>query len=523
VVGDAGAAEMDELAAAGVCPNEELLADLALVSPDLLCAVSPEGVFLAVNAAWERLLGWTPEELVGRPFAEFLEDEFRVLTLAVWTRRVLRGEDVIDFENRFPCKDGSARWLSWSATLDADRGLVFCSGRDISGRVERFVELAAEAKLLSEAERVAGIGVWDWQVEEDVGYLSPGLCAIYGLEVGEGVAFGDIVDLVVVAEREAYERCVRDAVAAGTDFETEYRIRRPDGREAVVWERGNAVVVDGRTVRMFGTVKDVTEQRRTEGDLRRAADLERATAVKLRRIDQLKTSFLSAISHELRTPLAVISGAAETLRSAGDRMDPARRHELEDALVRNTRRFTSLLTDLLDVDRRSRGIDLTPEPIDLVALVRDVASRSARPERVELATPPTLVALVDALQTERIVANLLENADKYAPTGSVRVSLEPCGEVGFRLVVADEGPGVDPADLERLFDPFYRTERGQEQPGTGIGLALVDAFASLQRGRVWAERREPHGTAFVVEIPGPDGPSVPDGHLAYHRRPSPTA
>jgi PAS domain S-box-containing protein len=493
---------MDQPAAARVCPNEELLADLALVSPDLLCAVTPDGVFLAVNAAWERLLGWSPEELVGRSFADFLEDEHRVRTVATWTDKVLRGEVVIDFENRFPCKDGSARWLSWSATLDVDRGIVFCSGRDISGRVERFVELAHEARLLSEAERVAGIGVWDWDIEEDIGYLSPGLCTIYGLETGEKVTLRDVVDLVAPEDRDRYERCVVAAVEAGDHFETEYRVVRPDGSEAVVWERGNPVVVDGRTVRMFGTVKDVTRQRRTEGDLRRAADLEHATAQQLRRIDQLKTSFLSAISHELRTPLAVISGVAETLRYAGDRMDPARRHELEDALVRNTRRFTSMLTDLLDVDRRSRGIDLAPEPLDVADLVRDVVARSAHPDRVQLEVPATLVANVDALQTERIVANLLENADKYAPAGSVQVALRANGEAGFRLEVADEGPGIDPADLQRVFDPFYRTERGQQQPGTGIGLALVDAFASLQRGQVWAELREPHGTRFVVEVPG---------------------
>jgi PAS domain S-box-containing protein len=501
--GDAGAAEVDETTQVP-CPDEGLLAHLALVSPDLLCAVAPDGVFLAVNAAWERLLGWTPEELVGRPFPEFLEDEYRERTWAAWTGRVLRGETVIDFENRFPCKDGSARWISWSATLDEETSIVYCSGRDISDRVERFVELAHEAKLLAEAERVAGIGVWDWQVDEDVGYLSAGLCAIYGTAIGEPTTLPQLLEVIAPEDRGWYEARLQEAVSQGTEFEAEYRVVRPDGRDAIVWERGFPVVTDGRTIRMYGTVKDITDRRRAERDLRQAAERERRTVEQLRRIDQVKTSFLSAISHELRTPLAVISGVAETLQLAGESIDPDRRRSLQDALVRNTQRFTTLLTDLLDVDRRSRGtLPVELETVDVATLARDAVSRAADPGRIEVDAPPTLLARVDPVQTERIITNLLDNADKYAPEGTVTLTLDRLGEAGIRLEVRDRGPGIDPEDLARVFDPFYRAEGGAEQPGTGIGLALVDAFVSLQGGRVWAEPCAPHGTSFVVELPDP--------------------
>jgi PAS domain S-box-containing protein len=500
---------MSETSIDRLCPHDELLADLARVSPDLLCAVAPEGVLLAVNPAWERVLGWRADELVGRPFGDFLEPEHRERTWATWTEQILKGEVVVDFQNRFPCRDGSARWLSWSATLGPDDGVVYCSGRDISDRVERFVELAREADLLSEAERVAGIGVWDWRIDEDHGELSAGLSDIYGTPAGEPLGLQQVLLLVAPEDRRWYEHRVRAAVEQGTGFEAEYRIVRPDGRDAIVWERGKAVVVDGRAVRMFGTVKDVTEQRRTEQELRRAAAREHADADRLRRIDQLKTSFLSAISHELRTPLAVILGTAETLQRGDEQMAPARRRELQDALVRQTQRFSALLTDLLDVDRRTRGLHLDPEAVDVVTLVRDVVARSAAPHRIDLHAPVTLPAFVDVLQTERIVTNLLENADKYAPEGTVTVTVARSGEAGLRLEVGDEGPGIDPADLHRVFDPFYRSERGREQPGTGIGLALVEAFASLQGGRAWAEQRDPRGTVFVVELPGPD-PTPPD-------------
>jgi PAS domain S-box-containing protein len=493
----------DEAPVGGIAIHAALLADLARISPDLLCAVSPGGEFLAVNPAWERVLGWQADELVGRPFADFLEGEHRERTLAVWTDRVLRGEIVVDFQNQFPCRDGTFRWLNWSAAIDRDSGVVYCSGRDVSDRVERFVELAHETHLLSEAEQVAGIGVWDWQVDEDLGYLSAGLCDIYGTPVGEPLSLGQLLTRIAPEDRDWYEERLREAVERGTTFEAEYRVVRPDGRDAIVWERGNAVVVGGRTTRMFGTVKDVTERRRTELQLRQAAELEHARAEQLRRIDLIKTAFLSAISHELRTPLAVIQGAAETLQRGGEHLAPARRKEIEEALVRHIRRFASLLSDLLDLDRRTRGsLQVERAPIDVAELVGEVVERSPVRPRVELEAPPSLPAYADQVQTERVVTNLLENAGKYAPEGTVEIVVSPLGGGGFRLEVADEGPGVDPDDLERIFDPFYRSEPDEGQPGSGIGLALVDAFVTLQGGRVWAEARDPHGLRFVIEVPG---------------------
>jgi PAS domain S-box-containing protein len=526
--GAAGVQVDDETPVGGLATHAEPLADLARVSPDLLCAVTPAGEFLSVNPAWERVLGWRADELVGRPFADFLEGEHLERTLATWTGRVLQGEVVVDFQNRFPCRDGTARWLSWSATFDRDSGIVYCSGRDISDRVERYVELAHETHLLAAAERVAGIGVWDWDVEEDAAHLSDGLCEIYGIPVGEPISLAQMLALIGPEDQDRYEEQLLGGVERCAPFELEYRVVRPDGREAIVWERGNPVVADGRTTRMFGTVKDVTERRRTEQQLRQAAELEHARAEQLRRIDLIKTSFLSAISHELRTPLAVIQGAAETLQRGGEHLAPDRREEIEAALVRHIDRFASLLSDLLDLDKRTRGtLQVERAPVDVAALVRELVDRSTVGSRVELEAPASLPAYADQVQTERVVSNLLENAGKYAPEGTVEIVVSPLEAGGFRLEVADEGPGIPPDDLQRIFDPFYRSEPDEGQPGSGIGLALVDAFVTLQGGRVWAEPRDPHGLRFVVEVPGtgrrPSTASASDDDRADpgRRRPGP--
>jgi PAS domain S-box-containing protein len=480
----------------------EELVDLATVSPDLLCAVRPDGTFVAVNPAWERVLGWRAEELVGRSFGDFLGDVDRSRTFRVWREHVLAGPGVTDFDNVWPHRDGTHRWISWSATLASGRGLVYCSGRDISERMEKSVKLAHDAALLSEAERAAGVGVWDWQVHLDHAYLSDGLSRILGVEPGVEFSFVQLMEMTIPEDRDRLERTVRRAVAVGEPFDIEYEMRRADGQRIVVWERGQPVLRDGRTVRMYGTVKDITEHRRIEEGLRRAAETEQAAAEQLRQLDRLKTSFLSAVSHELRTPLAVAQGMAETLQRMRGNLTDEARVRVEDALVNHTRRLTELLTNLLDIDRLMRGsVKVIAEQLDAVELLRAVIAASPAAERVELHAPAELPAHIDRLQTERIVANLLDNAAKYAEQGPLSLTARQLEGGGLRIEVADLGPGLGGGELARIFEPFYRTDDEHPKPGTGVGLALVAEFASLHGGRAWAEPREPQGLIVIVELP----------------------
>ncbi|MFA9444656.1 ATP-binding protein [Egicoccus sp. AB-alg6-2] len=483
--------------------GEQWLSALARVSPDLLCAIDRDGSFRAVNPAWHRLLGWSAEDLVGRPFGDFLSESDRRRTWSLWESDVLAGRTVGDFENRWPTRDGGHRFISWSAALDAETGLVFCSGRDITGRVETFVRVAHDARLLSAAEQAAGIGVWEWEVAHDSAYLSDGLHQIFGTDPSEPFSFAQLLEMAVPEDREALERDVGDALAHGTSFSTEYRLRRPDGREVVVWERGESVVDEGRTVRMFGTVKDITAQRATEAELRRAAALEQEAAERLRGLDELKNAFLSAVSHELRTPLAVVQGMANTLQRLRGRLPTGRRDQIEDALADHAERMQRLLDDLLDVDRLARGtLYAEPEYVDAVDVVRRAIASSDHRALVSLDAPEHLQVCADPVQLDRILVNLLTNAAKYAPGAEVSVSVERFGAEGCRLEVSDSGPGVAADDLNQLVQPFYRADDQHPSPGTGVGLALVAEFAQLHGGRAWVEHNVPSGLRVVVELAG---------------------
>jgi PAS domain S-box-containing protein len=245
--------------------------------------------------------------------------------------------------------------------------------------------------------------------------------------------------------------------------------------------------------------QDVTERIERERRLQAIATVEQQAAAHLRELDHVKNTFLTAVSHELRTPLTVVQGMAQTLQRTRGETDAPTRARIEDALADHAGRLSSLLDELLDVDRLARG-GLTSErqACDVAVTAREVIDRAPSAERIVLDAPEQLHANVDPVQVGRILGNLIDNATKYAPVGPIDVRLRRRDE-GVRIEVRDKGPGIPAGQLEHVFEPFHRAGDLGAKPGTGIGLALVAAFAQLHNGRAWAEP-SPSGAHVVVEL-----------------------
>ena len=246
--------------------------------------------------------------------------------------------------------------------------------------------------------------------------------------------------------------------------------------------------------------RDVTGRMEREQRLEEIALAEQNAADQLRQLDRVKNTFLTAVSHELRTPLTVVQGMAQTLPRLRQDMDIVVRDRIEDALRKHADRLAVLLDELLDLDRLSRGeLQTQRYPIDVAVILRAVVARTEL-DRIHLDAPDHLEVEVDAVQFERIVTNLLDNATKYAATGAINVHLEVTREQRLRLEVVDGGPGIPPDHLEQVFEPFHRASDLDAQPGTGIGLSLVAEFARLHGGWAWAEPNDA-GAHLIVELP----------------------
>lgn len=199
--------------------------------------------------------------------------------------------------------------------------------------------------------------------------------------------------------------------------------------------------------------------------------------------------FLAAVSHDLKTPVTRLQLRAELLK------DP----QLSSDIRRDVNAMQQLINDALDF-LRGRSVQEAIQPVDLVALVESIADDSAGKGEITLDLPDALRFQGRPKALQRAVQNLLENALKYA--GNAHIALyENAGRV--RLAVEDDGDGIEPEHLERVFEPFYRIEgsRSRDTGGTGLGLAIVRQVARSHGGEAWFENREGGGLRAVLELP----------------------
>ncbi len=223
--------------------------------------------------------------------------------------------------------------------------------------------------------------------------------------------------------------------------------------------------------------------------------------------ERLRAALLTSISHDLRTPLASIIGAMTSFRSYGDAYDKASREELMSTIQSEAERLNRFIGNLLDMTRLESGaIQLNPEMIDASEIIGTALNRASKilaDHRLEIDIDPHLPMLrLDYLLFEQALFNILDNAAKYAPPKSlVRISAHrENGSVVVR--VEDEGPGIPPGDLERIFDKFYRVHaQDRQRAGTGLGLAICRGFVEAMGGTITAGNRSKGGGVFTIRIP----------------------
>ena len=214
--------------------------------------------------------------------------------------------------------------------------------------------------------------------------------------------------------------------------------------------------------------------------------------------DETKNTLLRTVAHDLRGPLAAVSGLAETMQEHADKLDVAQRDEILRHIRTTSARLIGMVERMLDLDRLRRGGGIPERRLtDLDAHIADllpVSIDSAR-HQIHVGTSD-IVADVDPEEFDRIIENLNQNAVRHTPRGTNIWVRDDRAPGGVTLVVEDDGPGIDVALRERLFEPF--TSGATSHPGAGIGLTLVAKFAERHRGRAWVEEREGGGASFHV-------------------------
>ncbi len=297
----------------------------------------------------------------------------------------------------------------------------------------------------------------------------------------------------------------------GLDREEE---RRPDRASDRATDRGQpAPLLSPDTRRLLDALSDQAALAIERVNLARDVDAVRLQA----ETDRLRSALLTSISHDLRTPLASILGAATSLTSAHAPLDEADRAGMLRTIQEEAERLNRFIGNLLDMTRLESG------PLKLsfgLADVSDVVGAALRRAKRILARHKVVVTLqpglpmldIDVVLFEQVLFNLLDNAAKYAPAGSC-ITLRAHRQRERVLVeVLDEGDGVPPEDLERVFDKFYRVLGADRQrAGTGLGLPICRGFVEAMGGTITAgNRTDRRGAVFSISLPVPAQPQVED-------------
>jgi PAS domain S-box-containing protein len=223
------------------------------LSLDLLCTVGFDDHFKQLNPAWGKTLGWSREELLARPYIEFVHPDDRPATLAEGAR-VAAGEGRPGFENRYRCKDGTYRWISWKANLIPGEQLIYAVGRDLT-------ELRRSQERFELAVRGSGDGLWDWDLETGESYYSPRWKSMLGYEDHElSHQLEEWSSRLHPEDRDAALAALQAYIdGRAPAYEVEYRLRHKDSSYRWILDRGVALRdASGKVYRMAGSHTDIT-------------------------------------------------------------------------------------------------------------------------------------------------------------------------------------------------------------------------------------------------------------------------
>jgi len=231
--------------------------------------------------------------------------------------------------------------------------------------------------------------------------------------------------------------------------------------------------------------------------------------LKLNQLQEIRKDFVANASHELRTPVSSIRGYVETLLDGALQDEDVAKKFLERAMS-NVVRLEQIVNDMLDLSKlesRDQGLSLRyidPLPIvqNLAADFEEMAAKKGIEVRVESALDDEFKLFADAYQFEKAVMNLLENAIKYTERGFVKLQLSSDAN-NFTCVVEDTGSGIKPEDLARIFERFYRVDKGRsrEEGGSGLGLSIVKHVMEIHKGTVHVESTPGKGSRFILTFP----------------------
>jgi len=516
------------------------------LSLDMITTIGAnDGCFKTLNPAWEEVLGYSFDELIGHPFIDFVHPDDVHATNAE-SAKLASGVKTISFRNRYLAKDGSYRWIDWNAVGSPEDQMLYCVARDVTEAKKIEEQTRTRATEMETVAKVSAAATTILDLDELLQTVADLVKLNFNLYHAHIYLFDeDSASLVLAAgagevgrtqrqrghriplnrEHSLVARCARtrEGVIANDVTQTPDFLANPLPPDTKS-EMAVPLVVGDVLVGVLDVQADITD-RFTEADVRVKTTLGDQIAVaiqnatlyqkqvqmvdQLQTVDRLKSEFLASMSHELRTPLNSIIGYSRMLLDGANGDLGEETNEDMDAIYNSGQHLLHMINDILDLAKiEAEALELDLEPVDFKSVTGLVVQMTSillqnKPVQLALELDPHLTTLwADDIRLSQIMNNLIGNAIKFTNEGEICISAQDRN--GMALIgVRDSGIGIAPDHLERIFERFQQADNSSTRRagGTGLGLTITKHLIELHGGTIWVESTLGEHTTFWFTIP----------------------
>jgi PAS domain S-box-containing protein len=460
------------------------------------------GIMLDANLEAEKLMKKSRSEIIGKHHTTLypIEDVDRVK--ANFKKHIYTKGEAPIYGNILS-SDGNKIPIEINASIiSLPNGKQITQGifRDITERKAAEEKLKKSEAILAEAQRVAHIGSWEWDLTTRKITWSEEVYRLHGIDPKkEEPSYEELLQIYHPDDVQAFTNNVNKAIKDGTPYTMICRAFHSDGSIHFLETRGEAIFNNrGLTIKLFGTSMDVTERELTKKEIE-------LTNKELKSSNQELEQFAYVASHDLQEPLRSIAGFTELLAlNYKDKLGPEA-DEFIGYIITGTKRMQQMVYDLLELSRVStRGKEFSHTDLNItINKVLENLRNLIEESKSEITIDKMPTTNIDESQINRVFQNLIDNAIKFR-----KKDIPPKIHISAKKVVnkwvfsvKDNGIGIDPKNFPKLFIIFQRLHSREQYPGTGIGLAMCKKIIQRHNGEIWVESKLGEGSIFSFSIP----------------------